>query len=346
MQLSERQLNILNSVALQPGISISKIKVLLAHAVSIPTLNRDIAELVSEEFLIKSGDGRNTNYSVSPKYKVLYQIPANSYFEKETDDRGGNFSFQYELFDILKKLTLFEKNEIVHLNELHKFYKQKIKNISPTLLKKETERLTTELSWKSSQIEGNTYSLLETDLLFSEKILAKNKEKSEAVMLLNHKTALDFIYRKKIKVLPLKVNAIVDIHSLLIKDLGVSKNIRKRSVGITGSSYLPPENEFLIKEFLEKTCSVINSKKSIFEKSLLCTLLISYIQPFEDGNKRTGRITANALLIENGYCPLSYRSVNSMDYKKTMILFYEQNNILAYKKLFMEQYEFAVKNYF
>jgi Fic family protein len=75
-------------------------------------------------------------------------------------------------------------------------------------------------------------------------------------------------------------------------------------------------------------------------------LFISYIQPFEDGNKRTGRITGNGILIENGYCPLSYRSVKPVDYKKAMILFYEQNNLAAYKKLFIEQFAFAVNKYF
>ena len=79
---------------------------------------------------------------------------------------------------------------------------------------------------------------------------------------------------------------------------------------------------------------------------MLAVLLISYIQPFEDGNKRTDRIVGNAILIKNGYCPLSYRSVTPGDYKKAMVLFYEQNNISAYKKLFVEQIEFAVKNYF
>ena len=117
-------------------------------------------------------------------------------------------------------------------------------------------------------------------------------------------------------------------------------------MGITGTAYTPPDNEFQIREYLEKSCDLINTKKSVFEKAMLTVLLISYIQPFEDGNKRAGRITGNAILIENGYCPLSYRSVTPLEYKKAMIIFYEQNNIEAYKKLFMEQYEFAIRNYF
>lgn len=75
-------------------------------------------------------------------------------------------------------------------------------------------------------------------------------------------------------------------------------------------------------------------------------MLLSYIQPFSDGNKRTARITSNALLIANAYCPLSFRSVNSIDYKKAMLVFYEQNNLYAFKQIFIEQFEFAVREYF
>lgn len=38
--------------------------------------------------------------------------------------------------------------------------------------------------------------------------------------------------------------------------------------------------------------------------------------------------------------------VDSIDYKKAMLIFYEQNNLAAFKQIFMEQFEFAVKTYF
>ena len=75
-------------------------------------------------------------------------------------------------------------------------------------------------------------------------------------------------------------------------------------------------------------------------------LLLSYIHAFNDGNKRTARIISNAILMENGYFPLSYRSVKASEYKKAMLLFYEQNNITEFKKIFMNQYEYAVNKYF
>lgn len=90
----------------------------------------------------------------------------------------------------------------------------------------------------------------------------------------------------------------------------------------------------------------MNATPCVFSKALLVLVLLSYIQAFIDGNKRVERLTSNAVLIAHGYCPLSFRSVESIDYKKAMLIFYEQNNISAFKKIFMEQFEFAVKSYF
>ncbi|MEQ8239928.1 MAG: Fic family protein [Cyclobacteriaceae bacterium] len=133
---------------------------------------------------------------------------------------------------------------------------------------------------------------------------------------------------------------------MLIKELGVERNLRKRRVGISGTNYKPLDNEFQIKEALRNTCEVINLKENIFEKALLALVLISYIQPFMDGNKRTARIVSNAILLNYNYCPISFRTVDSIDYKKAMLLFYEQNNISNFKEIFINQFEFAVETYF
>ena len=165
-------------------------------------------------------------------------------------------------------------------------------------------------------------------------------------MLLNHKEAIDFIIENPDYLFPLSISKIEDIHSILTKELAVDRNIRKRRVGISGTNYRPIDNEFQIKEALSLTCDLINKKENVFEQALLALILISYIQPFVDGNKRTARIVSNAILINHKYCPVSFRTVDSVDYKKAMLLFYEQNNITILKRIFIEQYEFAVKTYF
>ncbi len=93
-------------------------------------------------------------------------------------------------------------------------------------------------------------------------------------------------------------------------------------------------------------CALINETDNVFEKALLALVLISYIQPFVDGNKRTARIVSNAILLQHEHCPISFRTVDSVEYKKAMLLFYEQNNITPFKKVFIDQFEFAVNTYF
>ncbi|HKJ43427.1 MAG TPA: Fic family protein [Sunxiuqinia sp.] len=316
-------------------------------SVSYATLKRLIAKLISENYLSSKGQGKGTKYLISPNYEVIQPIDIEKYYEKEIDEREIKKSFNFGIItDVLAKHSVFTDSELSKLNDLQKAFQQNISQLSDNEYKKEFERLAIDLSWKSSQIEGNTYSLLETERLLREKETAAGKTKEEATMLLNHKDALDFIIENPNYLNPLAVSKIEDIHSILTKELAVERNLRRRRVGISGTNYRPLDNEFQISEALQNSCEVINSKISVFEKALLALVLISYIQPFMDGNKRTARIVSNAILMNEKHCPLSFRTVDSIDYKKAMLLFYEQNNISSFKAIFMNQFEFAVNTYF
>jgi Fic family protein len=270
-----------------------------------------------------------------------------TYFSLDQDKRQVQTSFNFDLIrQQLPVVTLFTDDEMALLNELQAEFKQHISEMTENEYRKEMERLGIDLSWKSSQIEGNTYSLLETERLLRESKTADGKTKEEAVMLLNHKDALRFVLDNPDYLQHLTISHIEDIHQLLTKELSVDRGIRHRRVGITGTNYHTLDNEFQIREALRDTCELINGKENVFEKALLTLVLLSYIQAFSDGNKRTARITSNAILIANGYCPLSFRSVDSIDYKKAMLIFYEQNNLYSFKTIFIEQFEFAVREYF
>lgn len=97
---------------------------------------------------------------------------------------------------------------------------------------------------------------------------------------------------------------------------------------------------FQLRETMENAAALINKTSNPFVKAFIAVLLISYIQPFEDGNKRTARLVGNVVLLARNVCPLSYRSVDEADYKKAMVLFYEQNNVRTFKELFIQQYKF------
>jgi Fic family protein len=314
---------------------------------SYATVKRVIQALVAENSITPSGKGKSTKYEISQSYELIHPINVDVYFLKEIDERKIKPAFNHRLItETLTKASIFTKSELLFLKNLQNQYTENIAKLTRAEYNKELERLAIDLSWKSSQIEGNTYSLLETERLLKEKETAAGKTKDEAIMLLNHKVALDFIIAHPEYVSSLSVSAIEDIHNLLIKELGIERNVRNRRVGISGTNYKPLDNEFQIKEALEGTCKLINQQEDVFAKALLALTLISYIQPFADGNKRTARIVSNAILMNNNHCPISFRTVDNIDYKKAMLIFYEQNNISAIKKIFVEQFEFAVKTYF
>ena len=311
------------------------------------TVKRILKRLYDSNYVAIEGRGRGTKYILSPTYAITKPIDIKAYFEKEIDDREINKDFNLELIPkVLTEVELFTKEELQKLENLQKQYLENIKSLSESQYQNELERLAIDLSWKSSQIEGNTYSLLETERLLKEKETAVGKHKDEATMLLNHKEALDFILENPDYLDPIAIRSIEDIHSILIKDLAVERNIRTRRVGISGTNYKPLDNEFQIREALQHMCHLVNSKHNVFEKALLLLVILSYIQAFNDGNKRTARIVSNACLIHNNYCPISFRTIDSLEYKKAMLLFYERNNISVFKNIFIEQFEFAVKTYF
>ena len=319
----------------------------IAFEGSDATLKRAIASLVGNGNIIVTGKARATRYSLSPQAHLLMPLNLDTYFAKDVDERQVQTSFNFQLIrDQLPTVELFTEDERKHLNELQQMFRKHVDEMTVNEYKKEMERLGIDLSWKSSQIEGNTYSLLETERLLRESKTAEGKTKEEAIMLINHKEALRFILDNTDYLQVLSLSHIEDIHALLTKDLSVDKGIRHRRVGITGTNYHPLDNEFQIREAIHDTCELINGKDNVFEKALLTLVLLSYIQAFSDGNKRTARITSNAILIANGYCPLSFRTVDSVDYKKAMLIFYEQNNLFAFKQIFMQQFEFAVSEYF
>lgn len=344
---SSGKIEILNFLKKGENYSSKEIHEGIRSSISYATVKRIITNLISENLIVKKGKGKSTKYSISLAHEIFQTIDVEDYFQKEIDDRKIIENFNLTLItETLSNVNIFTENELTKLSGLQNEYRKNISELEEIEYEKELERLSIDLSWKSSQIEGNTYSLLETEQLLKEKQTASGKTKEEAVMLLNHKDAIDFIIKTLDYLTPLSIPKIEDIHSLLTKDLEVNRNIRKRRVGISGTNYNPLDNEFQIREALSNMCELVNVRENIFEKALLALMLISYIQPFSDGNKRTARIVSNAILMNYGYCPLSFRTVDSIEYKKAMLIFYEQNNLTAFKNIFITQFEFAVNKYF
>lgn len=347
--LSNRHKEILNTIRKEDGISASHLLKQVLSAgfdISRPTLNRDLEELLSIDFISQEGKGPATRYFLTPKAKLETYIDAAKYFEQAPDDRNAYKQFNWQIFDQLAGYAIFSDDELELLAQLEERYQRNIRKLSQTIVKKEIERITIEFSWKSSKIEGNTYTLLETENLLKNGIEASGHSKEESIMILNHKKALDFIYANTNIYQQISKSKIENMHALLTKDLDINPGIRSLQVAITGTIYRPLDNQAQLIEALDKSVKLINSQESAYSRSFLTMLFLSYLQLFEDGNKRTSRLMGNAILLNSKLCPLSLRSVDGEKYKQGLVLFYEQNNISLFKEIYLEQAQFAVDNYF
>lgn len=343
----DKKIYVYEFIKKNPSLTSKQIHERLDIEIGYATLKRILAHLLNDRLIEKNGASRSTKYLQSKSSILFEPVDVDKYYSVDQDQRQILNKFNFELIDpILTGTSIFNDEELAKLEAIDKLFKNNTKELSKNYYRDEMERLAIDLSWKSSQIEGNTYSLLETEMLLKEKVTAQGKTKDEAVMLLNHKETIDFILENNDYLYPLTIRKIEDIHSMLTKDLNVDRGFRTRKVGISGTNYIPIEYEQQIIESMVDLCRLVNGKDKAFEKAFLTLMLLSYIQPFADGNKRTARIVSNSILIANNHCPLSFRSVDSIEYKKAMLIFYETNNLHPFKQIFIDQYEFAVNTYF
>ena len=312
--------------------------------ISLVTIKRILSEMADAGLLDKSGAGRATGYTISVRGRILAEVDAKEYCSTEPDKRLGLKRYNFKLLENIPK-NIFSLEELEVLNEATAEYRKRTKDLSPILEKKELERLIIELSWKSSKIEGNTYTLLDTEKLILENKEALGHSKQEAQMILNHKDAFNYIHQNVAQFKTITRKNLEELHAILVKDLSVGLGLRSKPVGVTGSKYLPLDNIHQIAEAVESLEMAVPRMLTPYAKALVALLGISYIQPFEDGNKRTSRLMANALLLSHGLAPLSYRSVDESEYREAVLVFYELNSIIPLKNIFIGQYTFAAQNY-
>ena len=330
-----------------PGVSRQELMNGLDLGVKDTQMKNFLSSCIADGFVRTEGKARATRYFITPKAHLLRTIDLDTYYAMPIADRAMQTTYNFELIrEELPHVDILTPDERKFLVDCEERFRARMKDMPQTIYLKEMERLGIDLSWKSSEIEGNTYTLLETVNLLKDKIEAKGKKREEAIMLLNHKEALKAIVERPEWFQAISLSRMEDVHSVLIEGLGVERNLRHIRVGISGTNYRPLEVESQIREAVEDMCTLVNGKADPYEKALLTLLLIAYIQPFTDGNKRTSRLMSNALLIAHGVCPLSFRTVAADDYRAALLLFYEQNNVSAFKRMFLEQVEFALREYF
>jgi hypothetical protein len=349
IELSERQRVLLGQIEYRKEYAIQELGdlVLATTPLSLSSLKRDIAHLCDLGYLKMEGERRTSMYSLTDYGLLRRPYDVGSYFSSEDLFRKNILtSYNFGILHTLGKQTIFTDIELARLREATEVFRSKGKGSSEALVKKELERFVIELSWKSSKIEGNTYTLLDTERLLRDGIASDSNTKDEATMIINHKKAFAYILDSQKKGINLcTFRELENIHRLLVDGLGINHGLRKNAVGVTGTRYLPLSLSLQIEDEVRAMVEMLGRQSEDYSGALLAILMVSYLQAFEDGNKRTGRLFANAILIGAGLAPLSYRDVDEKEYREAVLIFYEQNSIEAFKKIFIEQYIFSCNTY-
>jgi Fic family protein len=310
------------------------------------TIIRDLNSLLEQGLVCVTGKGPSTRYSARAAGQLLNYYDMPSYFTYEPDTRPLTEQRNEGFFEELRTYRLLSGEERVQLDEMNRGFQTRLAEREPDILRRERERFTIELAWKSSRIEGNTYSLLETEELIKTTREAPGHAAQEAQMILNHKTALDTVMVERTRFKSLSLEEVLLIHSILVDGLEIGTGIRRQPVGITGTTYLPPDSPQDLERLLSAALQIAKAKDHPIEAAIVISALIAYLQPFSDGNKRTARLIGNAVLLAHNYAALSYRSVDEIAYKESVLLVDEQHSLYWYKRLFLEQFEFACEKYF
>ncbi len=309
------------------------------------TIQRDLNVLEEKNLVERQGKARAVTYTITQKGRINIYLSNQVIEGIFSDENRSKIAYDFSRLDTLMKISLFTDIESKELLLNNNIFYQKLLSAPKDIIKRERERIAVELSWKSSQIEGNTYTLLETESLINQGVSAVGRSQEETQMVLNHKNALKFAEdNRDLFTNRITKNTIIDLHAILAEDL-MEKGLRERLVGITGSAYQPLDNKFKVEEELNRLCVLINSKDDVFEKALIAFVYVCYLQPFNDGNKRTARILANAILFAHDCFPISLRAVDVNTYKLAILAYYELGILGNAKKLFIDQAKFAADNY-
>lgn len=214
-----------------------------------------------------------------------------------------------------------------------------------TYVRKVLEQLLIDLSWSSSHLEGNRYTLLDTEELFKSGAAATD---SDAVMLLNHKAAIEFLV-EAVPTQGLSTGLVRNLHAVLMQDLLADVTslgaIREKVVNISGTTYVPTQVPAVLLEMFERIISTAQCIKNPLEAAFFVWVNLAYLQPFEDGNKRVSRLAANIPLMLYNQAPLSFLDVNREDYALAMMGVYESRDVSMAVDLFAWTYRRSQAKY-
>ena len=331
------------------------------------TLQRDLDRLVQAGHLKLKGKGRATRYVIP-----FEEEGSTSILREEPDSPTGDTPWlspegrrirylvqrpRTERIPVGYKsdfLDAYQPNRTFYLpietrDELARFGYVGADELPPgTYLRQVLQRLLIDLSWNSSRLEGNTYSLLETERLLRLGEAAEGHKSEETQMILNHKAALEMLSDNPTGV-GFNSHTVCNLHALLadnlIHDPASCGRVRSRPVGISGTVFHPLAVPQLIEEKFEQILWVANEIENPYEQAFFVMVHLPYLQPFEDVNKRVSRLAANIPMIRHNLCPLSFTGVEQKDYIGGLLGVYELNCIEYLRDVFVWAYKSSANQY-
>lgn len=350
MAVNAQKLAVLQQLKLERlPISLPHLLEKLGHDFAERSVRRWLSELIVEGSIVRFGQKRGTAYQATPSSSIK-------------DQTSSAFSLSNQTILEQIRRPLYERRPIGYVDEWlknyhpnHSFYfsphqreeldkiGKRSKNEEPagTYAHHIFNRLLIDLSYNSSRLEGNTYSLLDTERLLIQGDSAEGKLDEEKIMILNHKEAIRFLVDNAAKI-DISMSTILSIHYLLSDGLVEPRyagKVRDHGVRIGGSSYIPIEEKHVLESLLEQVITKAAEIKDPFEQSFFLLTHLSYLQPFSDVNKRTARLCANIPLIKQNFVPQSFNDVSRDDYTSAIIAIYELQKTTPLAELYIYSYK-------
>jgi hypothetical protein len=332
---------ILDYIATNPRTGRDDIRRHVAPQSSPTTIWRALSRLVDKGKLEVTGQARATRYSLAGAAIVRDHLNT-PYNQRKPVTYQRGFLDRY----VPNKTFYIAEADRTRLHEAGRPAPPPVP--AGTYARRILEKLLIDLSWASSRMEGNTYDLLETEQLIRFGKEAAGKDRKEAIMIINHKEAIQYIV-DNLNQIEISRAVLFDIHALLsdglLADPAMAGRLRRMPVGISYSNYSPLGDQFSIEEefriLIEKAAAITDP----FEQSFFLLVHIPHLQAFADINKRTSRIAANIPLLKADLAPMSFFTMNDRDYIDGLIGIYELNNVSLLRDAYIEAYMASAENY-
>lgn len=351
------------AVRARPRVTLVEIVVLLGGRMPPRTLQFRLKRLVDDGRLIRDGDRRWARYrtpeavgpaappdstEVAPLTLSREAREIRAYLRRPPTAREP-IGYNRDFLDSYRPGETFYlpadvRASLAEANSRHPNARQPAGTYARQIL----SRLLIDLSWNSSRLEGNTYSLLETKRLIEFGQEAEGRDRLEAQMILNHKDAIEFLVGNAEEI-DFNRQTVLSLHGILANNLLIDERaagrLRHVGVGIEGSVYHPLESPQLVEECFNQVLAKTAAIADPFEQSFFIMVHLPYLQPFDDVNKRVSRTAANIPFIKMNLSPLSFVDVPRSLYTQATLAIYELNRIELLRDVFVWAYERSAARY-